>query len=269
MRYHRTFGLNAEQLDELEVRIEDILSEPWDKGIGRPKCLSLREAIMVTLLYERQNMIEEVIADLYGVSQATVSDIITDFTPLIAQATEEFRLDATLPAGVRSFIVSNGTGSLRELDGTTTPIPYYQAVNFGSSVVFPLVHLLAALLNTSTNITYQGLVTRAGHQVHDIRVQGLSAPAATTAGVQANIPAQDFFIDSSTFQVISTLGKAYPKDGSLSAAPAEVQFSDYRQVNGILLPFAVTTLIAGQSASAIQLNQVTFNNNLTDSDFRP
>ena len=181
----------------------------------------------------------------------------------------QFRLDATLPAGVRSFIVSNGTGSLRELDGTTTPIPYYQAVNFGSSVVFPLVHLLAALLNTSTNITYQGLVTRAGHQVHDIRVQGLSAPAATTAGVQANIPAQDFFIDSSTFQLISTLGKAYPKDGSLSAAPAEVQFSDYRQVNGILLPFAVTTLIAGQSASAIQLNQVTFNNNLTDSDFRP
>ncbi len=64
MRYHRTFGLNAEQLDELEVRIEDILSGPWDKGIGRPKSLSLREAIMVTLLYKRQNMVEEVIADL-------------------------------------------------------------------------------------------------------------------------------------------------------------------------------------------------------------
>ena len=42
LRYHRTFGLNAEQLDELEERIEDILPEPWDKGIGRPKSLSLR-----------------------------------------------------------------------------------------------------------------------------------------------------------------------------------------------------------------------------------
>ena len=94
MRYHRTFGLNAEQLDELEERIEEILAEPWNKGIGRPKSLSLREAIMVTLLYERQNMIEEVIADLFGVSQGTVSDIITEFTPLIAQATEEFRPDA-------------------------------------------------------------------------------------------------------------------------------------------------------------------------------
>ena len=46
---------------------------------------------MVTLLYKRQNMIEEVIADLFGVSQGTVSEIITEFTPLIAQATEEFR----------------------------------------------------------------------------------------------------------------------------------------------------------------------------------
>ena len=94
MRYHRTFGLDAGQLDELEARIEDILPDPWDKGTGRPKSLSLREAIMVTLLYKRQNMIEEVIADLFGVSQGTVSEIIKEFTPLIAQATEEFRPDA-------------------------------------------------------------------------------------------------------------------------------------------------------------------------------
>ena len=94
MRYHRTFGLDAGQLNELEARIEDILPDPWDKGRGRPKSLSLREAIMVTLLYKRQNMIEEVIADLFGVSQGTVSEIITEFTPLIAQATEEFRPDA-------------------------------------------------------------------------------------------------------------------------------------------------------------------------------
>jgi hypothetical protein len=49
---------------------------------------------MVTLLYTRQNLIEEVIADLFGVAQATVSEIITNVTPLIARATEEFRPDA-------------------------------------------------------------------------------------------------------------------------------------------------------------------------------
>src|SRR5258707_14100656 len=94
LRYHRTFGLNAGQLDELEERIESILPEPWDKGIGPPKSLSVREAIMVTLLYTRQHMIEEVIADVFGVSQGHVSGIIKEFTLLIAQATEEFRPDA-------------------------------------------------------------------------------------------------------------------------------------------------------------------------------
>ena len=114
MRYHRTFGLNAEQLDELEERIEDILPEPWDKGIGRTKSLSLREAIMVTLLYKRQNMIEEVIADLFGISQGTVSEIITEFTPLIAQATEEFRPD---PEEAKQMT----RGRLVLVDGTLWP----------------------------------------------------------------------------------------------------------------------------------------------------
>src|SRR5947209_15862640 len=114
LRYHRTFGLDAGQLDELEARIEDILPEPWDKGTGRPKSLSLREAIMVTLLYKRQNMIEEVIADLFGVSQGTVSEIITEFTLLIAQATEEFRPHAE---EVRQIT----TGRLAPVGGTLWP----------------------------------------------------------------------------------------------------------------------------------------------------
>ena len=108
MRYHRTFGLDAEQLAELEARIEDILPGPWHKGIGRPKSLSLREAIMVTLLYKRQNIIEEVIADLFGISQGTVSEIITEFTPLIAQATEEFRPDTEEAKQMTRGLVSAG-----------------------------------------------------------------------------------------------------------------------------------------------------------------
>jgi len=87
---------------------------PWDKGIGRPKSLSLREAIMVALLYNRQSMIEEVIADLFGVSQGTVSDIVSKFTPLIAQVTEEFRPDA-------EEAMQMTRGRLALVDGTLWP----------------------------------------------------------------------------------------------------------------------------------------------------
>jgi len=114
LRYHRTFGLDAEQIDELEALVEDILPEPWDKGTGRPKSLSLREAIMVALLYKRQNMTEEVIGDVFGISQGTVSNIMTEFTPLIAQATEEFR-----PAPEEAKQITRGRLVL--VDGTLWP----------------------------------------------------------------------------------------------------------------------------------------------------
>jgi hypothetical protein len=48
LRYDRMSGLDTEQLDELVIRIEEQLDGPWDKGIGRPKSLTLREAIIIT-----------------------------------------------------------------------------------------------------------------------------------------------------------------------------------------------------------------------------
>ena len=66
-------GLDEEQLDELVYRADELLGEPWDKGIGRPRELTLREALVVTCGYLRQHIIEEVWADIFEVDQATIS----------------------------------------------------------------------------------------------------------------------------------------------------------------------------------------------------
>src|ERR1039457_7120169 len=87
-------GLGTEQLDELEERVTALLENPWDSGIGRPRELSLREAIIVSSGYARQNIIEDVWAEIFDTSQPTISRIITRITPLIEKATAEFRPDA-------------------------------------------------------------------------------------------------------------------------------------------------------------------------------
>ena len=84
-------GLDSEQLDELVLRVEEQLDEPWDKGIGRPKSLAFREAIIITCGYMRQNIIQEVWAEIFDTSQPVISAIITKFTPLIEASTEEDR----------------------------------------------------------------------------------------------------------------------------------------------------------------------------------
>jgi hypothetical protein len=87
-------GLDAEQLDALEQRVSELLEKPWDQGNGRPQELTLREALVVTSGYMRQNIIEEVWAEIFDVNQPTISRYITFLTPLINRATAEFRPSA-------------------------------------------------------------------------------------------------------------------------------------------------------------------------------
>ncbi len=84
-------GLDEEQLSELEDHVAGLLEEPWDKGEGRPRELSLREALVVTCGYLRQNIIEDVWADIFGVAQSTISRYITFLTPFVEKATGEDR----------------------------------------------------------------------------------------------------------------------------------------------------------------------------------
>jgi DDE superfamily endonuclease/Helix-turn-helix of DDE superfamily endonuclease len=94
LRFDRMSGLDTEQLDALEQRVSELLEKPWDRGNGRPRELTLREALVVTSGYMRQNIIEEVWAEIFDVDQSTISRYITFLTPLIDRATAEFRPSA-------------------------------------------------------------------------------------------------------------------------------------------------------------------------------
>lgn len=114
MRLKYITGLNDEELDELVVRIEKLLPEPWAKPTGRPKKLSLRDAVALTCAYKRQNMIQHVLAEIWDISQGVVSEIIAAMTPLIEQATREFVPTAEQAAELV-------TGRVCLLDGSLGP----------------------------------------------------------------------------------------------------------------------------------------------------
>jgi hypothetical protein len=107
-------GLTCEQLDELEDRVEELLAGPWEKRTGRPRELTLREALITACGYERNNITEEIWAEIFSVHQTTISRYITELTPLIDQATEEFR-----PAAEDAEEATQGAIAL--VDGTLWP----------------------------------------------------------------------------------------------------------------------------------------------------
>jgi hypothetical protein len=107
-------GLSPEQLDELVLDIEELLEEQWDKGIGCPKSLTLRDAVIIACGYMRQNIIQEVWAEMFDTSQPTISRIVTKFTPLIELATAGDRPTADEAAEATR-------GAIALVDGTLWP----------------------------------------------------------------------------------------------------------------------------------------------------
>jgi hypothetical protein len=107
-------GLDSAQLDELEQMVSELLEEPWDKGEGRPRELTLRAALIVTCGYLRQNIIEDVWAEIFSVAQSTISRYITFLTPFVEKATEGDR-------PVAEDAAATTRGSIALVDGTLWP----------------------------------------------------------------------------------------------------------------------------------------------------
>ena len=114
MRYHRTTGLELSQMQELAVRVHGALPKPWNRKRGRPKSCGLYRAVEIACMYLRQNVTQEFLGDLCGISQPTVSRIVSTLVPVVKAVLEEF-----VPTAAEALESVNGRVCL--VDGTITP----------------------------------------------------------------------------------------------------------------------------------------------------
>jgi class 3 adenylate cyclase len=103
LRGQATTGLTPAQFDELVARVEERVV--WDSGIGRPRQLTLRQAVKATIMYFQTNVTEELIGELLFVDQSTISRAISDLEGVIAEALEEFVPDLTEEMNGRVVVV--------------------------------------------------------------------------------------------------------------------------------------------------------------------
>jgi len=114
LRYYRTTGLVLSQMQELVARVKDSLTSPWNMKVGRPKACGLYQAVETACMYLRQNTTEEFLADLRGISQSTVSRIVTALVPVVKAVLQEF-----VPSAQEAIEMVKGRVCL--VDGTITP----------------------------------------------------------------------------------------------------------------------------------------------------
>lgn len=102
------------QMEELVRRVHGRLKEPWNNKVGRPKSCELYRAVEIACMYVRQNSTQEFLGDLCGISQSTVSRIVTRLVPVVKSVLEEF-----VPSAEDAIEMVRGRVCL--VDGTITP----------------------------------------------------------------------------------------------------------------------------------------------------
>ena len=110
MRPQRTTGLTAEQFAELCLLVRDATGN-WQNPRGRPRALTLGQAVKATTMYFKNNVTQELIGELLNVSQPTISRVIAELEPVIAAVLADHVPDLTEAADGRVTLV----------DGTLAP----------------------------------------------------------------------------------------------------------------------------------------------------
>lgn len=180
---------------------------------------------------------------------------------------DQFRMDASLPTGVRSWAASRGVSSQLAEDGSVSRTRGFATLN-PSSFVLPYLLLAAALKSPNYNLSFKGVVEVDGHSAYDLQVGTIMPAESNPQSSSTGIDVTDFFIDSSTWEVLMMRDMARPQRNSLAGPVHEIRFSDYRAVSGVVVPFSIKEAVGGQETWVMHLSSVTFNPGLSDSTFQ-
>jgi hypothetical protein len=179
----------------------------------------------------------------------------------------EFRLDANLPSGMRSWATSGGSASIKDANGKVSPIPYHNAVNLGA-LSLPYLKIVTALSDATISITYKGAIQFEGKPAHLIRAQQVFPTKADPTGDLSKLNTFDIVVDASSGLILATVDTAHPEYNSTDGVPHEIRFGDYGPANGVIVPHTITELVGGQKTWTLQLTSINFNSGLTDTDFQ-
>lgn len=184
----------------------------------------------------------------------------------------EFRMDANLPAGTRSWAVAEGVITTKSEQGVVWsmvpkgPVPSsdafpFQTPLFPASMAFPIRQIAALVGNPSYSLSYRGTSQVDGHTVHDIQIQRESSVAAPSRALMLVPRTRDIYIDTTTFQIVA-VSDTLPKN-----VAHELHYASYQMANTVLMPFSISENVAGQQSWALQLNQFSFNRGLQEASF--
>ena len=181
------------------------------------------------------------------------------------------RIDLSLPSGPRSE-VRNISSSPQPIGSWSGPDSVSHAMSNHNLLIdpgwFPAFALSSLLSAPNAIITYIGPETRNGQSVtHVTAAQQFPALPGNTASLMQHLTQTDIFLDPNTNVPIAFAISTHPDNNAALDLPVEIDFSDYRAVNGSQVPFHVKKSLNNSLILDFQAQSVTLNSGLSASSF--
>jgi hypothetical protein len=186
---------------------------------------------------------------------------------LRAIRTGESRVDLVLSKGTRTEIRDSQTGT--PVGRWTNPdgrsgLFAFQSCQTDAAWFFPVFGSLAGGPNVV--LSYIGQETRNGEAVQHIRTYVYQPTPPPGISIE-QLSTMDFYLDADTVLPVAVTFNTYPDNGTKTALPVEVDFSNYQKQSGVFVPMTITRYLQGNLAVALTMSSVEFNTGLPLSIF--
>ena len=111
-------GMSARQLTELVDRVREMVGPDWElPPVGRPHVLPLPAAVVAALFGPRHNMPDEVVAEVFGCCQATITRYHEILAPILRWVTGPERQEQYERAQPNAALVNGFVAPVGEREG--------------------------------------------------------------------------------------------------------------------------------------------------------
>jgi hypothetical protein len=181
------------------------------------------------------------------------------------------RTDLSLSSGQRSEVsdlsAATPAGTCSGPDRISHPVAFHNLLA-EPAWFFPAFAIARRLSGSGYVTTYVGHETHNGQAVEHISILQSSPFPTPPGGVSfEHLTQLDFFLDATTLLPVAISFNSHPDNNALLDIPVEVQFSDYRLINGSQVPFHVRRYLNNSLVLDFQAESVTFNSGLSPTTF--
>jgi hypothetical protein len=198
-----------------------------------------------------------------NVTRVAGSDQQTGTATLTAKGFAESRVDLALSGGARSEArnasAGPSVGNWLGPDGVVHAVVSSNCYTDATWFYPALGALSAAATNPSLVLVYVGQESSYQH----LQAYTYDANFSTTKQLSTT----DFYLDAQTLLPSIVMFNVHPDNDSTVNIAIQVMFSDYRNVNGAMIPFHIQRYVNDSLLLDIQLTSASINTGISDSNF--